>query len=141
MSQIWVPQAEPERPLRVSPRRRRLLLIEDDPDMVAIVTRAARSLGSDLSVEWSADVDTALERLMEQEYDAVLSDYMIEGEHTGFFLLEECRKLRPQARIALMSVLPLRLPPGLGVPFVPKPVTVSRLRQVLQDLLPAESSR
>lgn len=125
--------ASEQRLLRI--HRPRLLVVEDDPDMWKLVERAAREANPEVIIHWATDADGARSALEQQEFDAVMADFMLENSQSGWWLLGECRRLQPQARIALSSSLPLRAPGATGCPFLQKPFGMAECRQFVTQLL------
>ena len=68
----------------------RLLIVEDDPRLAAVLARGLRENG--YAVDRAADGGTALEHLHNNEYDAVVLDLMIPGIDG----MEVCRRLRAE---------------------------------------------
>lgn len=116
-------------------RRPRLLVVEDDPDMWRLVERAAHEANPEVVIRWATDAEGARQALEQHTFDAVLADFMLEGEQSGWWLLGECRRLQPSARIALASSLPLRAPGAAGCPFLQKPFALDECRTFVTRLL------
>lgn len=115
--------------------RTRVLLVEDDPDIVPLVVRELRELDPGCAVQWCTDSETASRALHADRYDAVVADYMIEGAGTGWSLHESARQIDSDLGYGLLSALPLEALEHLGVPFLQKPFTPSTLRAFLRTLL------
>lgn len=112
-------------------RRPALLVVEDDPDQQILIERAARAACPDVVIESAPDAATAIDALERRSFDLVLADYLLEDSENGWWVLEECRRLQPDARIALESSLPLR-PPGLAdCPFLRKPFDTLQCREFM----------
>lgn len=115
--------------------RTRVLLVEDDPDIVPLVVRELRELDLECSVQWCMDSEAASRALLTSRYDAVVADYLIEGASTGWSLHDRARHIDPELGYGLLSALPLEGVEHLGVPFLQKPFTPSTLRAFLRTLL------
>ena len=68
----------------------RVLVVEDHPDTRAVVGMYVASLGH--QVQLARDADTALERIIETEFDVMLTDVFLPGR-TGWDLVTELRTL------------------------------------------------
>lgn len=115
--------------------RPRLLVVEDDPDMWRLIERAAREANPEVLIHWTTDAEGARSALECFEFDAVLADFMLENSQSGWWLLGECRRLQPRARIALSSSLPLRAPGAVGCPFLQKPFGIEQCRSFVTQLI------
>jgi two-component system response regulator HydG len=79
---------------------RRLLIVDDDAAMREMLASLFHDQG--FATDEAISVDSALERLAESEYDAVLSDIKMPGR-SGIELVGELRRLRPETPIVLMT--------------------------------------
>ncbi|KAB2352383.1 response regulator transcription factor [Actinomadura rudentiformis] len=80
----------------------RLLVVEDDPGMAALLVRGLRREG--YAVDTAADGEDALWHVLEYEYDGVILDAMIPPPD-GF---EVCRRMREKGRWAPVLMLTAR---------------------------------
>lgn len=87
---------QPARPMR-------LLLVDDEPQIVAALARALRrSFGSRLAIESFSAGQTALDRLRERSFDVVISDLRMPGID-GLTLLAETARLQPRCVRLVLS--------------------------------------
>jgi DNA-binding NtrC family response regulator len=119
-----------------SSTRKRLLVVEDDADLVAVLERIASSIDADIVMDWAPDVEVAERQMHERRYDVVLADFLLESERTGFALRSRCERLQPHAAFAMMSSMPLDVPGEDPCPFLRKPFTVAECREFLRTMLP-----
>ena len=114
---------------------RRILVVEDDEDLLAAVIRVASSLGSSVEVDGAPDLEEARQLLDAGRYDLILADYYFEGSERGASLILESLASSPSTGVAMMSALPLpdflrvvdrELP--AGVQILPKPFSAVELR-------------
>src|SRR5579859_622457 len=70
----------------------RILLVEDDPDMSAMIMNGLNASG--FQVEWAADGRTGLKKGLQDAYSAIVLDLMLPGID-GW---EVCRRLRTGRR-------------------------------------------
>jgi len=80
----------------------RLLVVEDDPRLAAVLTRGLRENG--YAVDSAADGGAALDRLHNNDYDAVVLDVMIPGIDG----MEVCRRLRAERAAVPVLMLTAR---------------------------------
>jgi CheY-like chemotaxis protein len=123
--------------IRLLPRRRRVLVLDDDPAMQRLVARILRSDGCRADVTGTGA--EAIRKLAEADYDALLLDVMLptEGAYT---VIAHLRENRPEmlARVLLVTASPESVLRNLtsevaGVvhkPFQPEQLTAA-LRKVL----------
>lgn len=111
--------------------RWRLLIVDDDPRVRAMLCLSLRHLGIVLAVESGVAARAALDA---GAFDVIVSDYDMPGEN-GVELLEHVRASRPQVRRVLMSGGFVRVTVATGgavEAFLEKPFTPDDLRQVLE---------
>ncbi len=97
--------------------RLRVLVVDDDPDVLDMLARALRHLGFDVAP--AAGGEEALRRFRERPADVVLRDVRMRGVD-GPETLRALRGLDPAVRCVLMSGIPAATPPrrcgGWGPP-------------------------
>lgn len=119
------------------PRKAHLLLIDDDANTLASLSRAFRLAGHDATV-----CDNALraaELIRNEHFDLILSDVVMPGK-TGLELLEELKKSGVQTPIVLvsgqanieMAVKATRLG---ALDFLEKPLTTDKLLLTVENAL------
>jgi DNA-binding NtrC family response regulator len=100
-------------------KRPRILIVEDDVDSWNLIQSAVQKAIPDARIQWASDAASARLALESCRFDAMLADYMLEDECTGWNVLAECRRLQPEARVAMTSALPIRPPRDEECPFLP----------------------
>lgn len=81
----------------------RLLLVDDDPNVVAALRRVLRSsFTQSLTVECFGDPAAALERLRHIHFDVILSDYRM-PKMDGFEFLRLAREIQPHVVRMILS--------------------------------------
>src|ERR1700712_3298301 len=81
----------------------RLLLVDDDPNVVSALRRVLRSSFTEsLTVECFGDPIAALERLRDVHFDVVLSDYRM-PRMDGFEFLRQAREVQPHLIRIILS--------------------------------------
>lgn len=78
----------------------KLLLVDDEPSILAALRRLLRSDGYHISAE--TDPKTALARLQEEEYDLIISDQRM-PEMTGVDFLRHAKEVRPHSMRIVLS--------------------------------------
>jgi PAS domain S-box-containing protein len=79
-----------------------VLIIDDDPAVLAALPETLRLWMPDLLVEICASARLALDRIEATEYDAIISDVRM-PDMDGLMLLERIRSLRPQTPTLLIT--------------------------------------
>ena len=119
------------------PRKAHLLLIDDDPNTLASLSRAFRLAGHEATV--CDNAARAAELLRTEHFDLILSDVVMPGK-TGMELLEELKKSGLQTPIVLisgqanieMAVKATRLG---ALDFLEKPLTTDKLLLTVENAL------
>lgn len=119
---------------------KRILIVDDDPDLLFLVAHSVKNLGPDFQVSTASNVTAALEQIQKQQFDLIVSDYMMPGL-TGVDLAREVRQLTPHTAFILMTAhhdtsqmrstigdLPL-------AGFVGKPFTMPELLKVVKRVV------
>jgi two-component system, NtrC family, nitrogen regulation response regulator NtrX len=119
------------------PRKAHLLLIDDDPNTLASLSRAFRLAGHEATV--CDNANRAVQILQSQHFDLILSDVVMPGK-TGMELLEELKKSGLQTPVVLisgqanieMAVKATRLG---ALDFLEKPLTTDKLLLTVENAL------
>ncbi len=119
------------------PRKANLLLIDDDPNTLASLSRAFRLAGHEATV--CNNAARATELIRSQYFDLILSDVVMPGK-SGLELLEELKKDGVQTPIVLisgqanieMAVKATRLG---ALDFLEKPLTTDKLLVTVENAL------
>jgi signal transduction histidine kinase len=124
-------------------RRARILLVDDEPMVLSLVSRA---LQAEYDVEACASAAEALETLgRDRGFDLILTDLRMPAM-SGLELYEQCRAIEPGlgARIAFMtggSPTDEGILPGWDNPVLIKPFTTRELLQQVHDILERQRAR
>ncbi len=120
----------------------RILVVEDDRELEPLVRRAAGTLAPPVAVDWCTNTEAAHDLLATGFYDAVISDWRLDGDLSGIALRSECFELQPQAVFAMTSAYPLSRylysVGGRATPFLAKPFDLVRCRKFLRSLITSE---
>ncbi len=112
-----------------------VLVVEDDPDVLAVAVEALSSLGYD--VYSAANATEALSILRrETPIDVLFSDIVMPGNMNGIELAREARRLRPGIRVLLSSgyTRPDLLAED-NSDFIPKPYQMAELDRQLRAMI------
>ncbi|HEY8087715.1 MAG TPA: response regulator [Polyangiaceae bacterium] len=121
----------------------RILLVEDDPTLARIYTRALRASG--FLVDHAPDGVEGLDRLLRGDYDVVVSDVCM-PRMGGLELLEAARRTRPDVPVVLMTAQldadTYSRARALGsVRYLLKPVGLEQLANAVQTAALLRASR
>ncbi len=100
-----------EKTIRKHPRK--VLIVEDDLFLAAIVGRAIYDINADSDIDWATSLEQALGKVIqgidqigESPYELVIADIMLEGRGTGLDLWKVFCRTYPQVPIMVISSLP-----------------------------------
>ena len=121
-------------------RKKYILIVDDDPDILTAITTALTDLGADL--ETATDGNTAVSFAEERKPDLIILDIMLPGKG-GLLVLEKLRKgKRPgeKPRVIMITATQGRrhrqYAEALGVDeYLNKPFRMERLVEVTEKLL------
>jgi len=119
------------------PRKAHLLLVDDDPNTLASLSRAFRLAGHEATV--CDNAARAVELLRTESFDLILSDVVMPG-HSGIELLEDLKKAGLKTPIVLisgqanieMAVKATRLG---ALDFLEKPLSTDKLLLTVENAL------
>jgi DNA-binding NtrC family response regulator len=126
--------------------RRRILVVDDEPDNLDLFVRTLRPLGE---LSTATGGHEALEMLRDGEFAAVIADHAMPGL-TGVELLERAARISPHTERILVSgygdveLLTDAINRGHISHFLPKPIDPKILRQLVKEAvgaIPAEGRR
>jgi two-component system nitrogen regulation response regulator NtrX len=119
------------------PRKAHLLLVDDDPNTLASLSRAFRMAGHEVTV--SDNATRALETLRSETFDLVFSDVVMPGK-TGLDLLEEMKILGIKTPIIMISgqaniEMAVRATKLGALDFLEKPLSTDKLLLTIENAL------
>lgn len=115
----------------------KVLLVEDETDLLAIVSEALDHHG--MEVVGADSGVKAIERLRcDDSFDVLVSDIAMPGDLSGIDVANEVASRYPGMRVVLTSGHPLSHFPPLpaNVSFLPKPYRIKQLVDVVRALGP-----
>ena len=134
----WAPRRRSED--QRAPVSGRILVVEDDPEVLDVTVEMLRTFGWDVST--APDGPSALSILRrDAEIDVLFTDIVMPRGMNGVELAQQARRLRPTLRVLLASGYPASaLPADQGdgdngeFPFLSKPYRASELAKKLRAL-------
>ena len=91
---------------------RKVLIVEDDLFLAAIVGRAVYDINADSDIDWATSLEQALGKVIqgidqigESPYELVIADIMLEGRGTGLDLWKVFCRTYPQVPVMVISSL------------------------------------
>src|SRR5947209_19686930 len=114
-----------------------LLIIDDEPNTLASLSRAFRLAGHEATV--SDKPDRALELVQRQHFDLILSDVVMPGKD-GLKLLEEIKALGVTTPVVMMSgqahiEMAVRATRLGASDFLEKPISTAKLLPTLENAM------
>ena len=114
----------------------RVLVVEDDPSIAALVPRALQRLGGDCQAV--ATAEAALDLLTGQPWDLLITDLSLPGKD-GLTLLREVRQLRVDLPVIVLtgdvrSITTAQAIEGGATEVLAKPFQVAALRELVARL-------
>lgn len=111
----------------------RILVVEDEPRVAALITDALRELGYE--VHMTNDPEAALEMLKgERPLDLLVSDIVM-PEMNGREFVRRARALRPGLKVLFVSAYEPDAIEGDGAPLLRKPFTIDALAASVRSVL------
>jgi DNA-binding NtrC family response regulator len=119
------------------PRKAHLLLVDDDPNTLASLSRAFRLAGHEATV--CDNAGRALELLRTESFDLILSDVVMPGK-SGLELLEDLKKAGVRTPIVLISgqaniEMAVRATKLGALDFLEKPLSTDKLLVTVENAL------
>jgi DNA-binding NtrC family response regulator len=119
------------------PRKAHLLLVDDDPNTLASLSRAFRLAGHEATV--CDNAGRALELLRTENFDLILSDVVMPGK-SGLELLEDLKKAGVKTPIVLISgqaniEMAVRATKLGALDFLEKPLSTDKLLVTVENAL------
>src|SRR6202790_2080459 len=134
---LWPRLATDQRKGRCLPRKAHLLLVDDDPNTLASLSRAFRLAGHEATV--CDNAGRALDLLRTESFDLILSDVVMPGK-SGLELLEDLKKAGVKTPIVLISgqaniEMAVRATKLGALDFLEKPLTTDKLLVTVENAL------
>lgn len=116
---------------------RRVLIVDDEVTVTRVLASGLRRSSGHYQVETATSGEEALEKIRQQSYDVVVTDYKMPGI-SGLDLAREIRRISPATAVVLMTAYgtsELRASVHeIGVEYLDKPFPIDRLRELVRQL-------
>ncbi len=133
------PEGAPGPPAEARPRRPRVLVVEDNPEVQKVLGYLLRD---DYDADLASGTEEALARMAETTYDALLIDINLGEEQTGVDLMQRLRRQLAGAAVPMIACTAYAMPGDqeqflqLGFDaYLQKPLTREMLVQTLEAVL------
>lgn len=118
---------------------KQILIVDDEVSILEVLKSSLRKASEAYHVETATDGYLALEKLNQQKFDLVITDYKMVGIN-GLELLEAIRTIRPNTRVILMTAygsesLQAEAHRLQAHRFLHKPLEISAFRKIVQESL------
>lgn len=88
-------------------RRKKVLIVDDDRDLVETLSQALQARGYDTATAYNAN--EGLKKLEQERPDLLILDVMMETDTAGFEMVYQIRSWRPESRYAAFRETPVIL--------------------------------
>lgn len=118
---------------------RRILLVDDEPNILAILKKSLQKLDPPCEILTARDGNEALTLLQDKPFNLVVTDYKMAGLD-GIELLERIQQLQPETRTILITAygsdeLEVHARRLQAYEYLTKPLEIGAFRQVVQQAL------
>lgn len=121
-------------------RKFRVLMVEDDACMKPLMARIFYSYKPNVDLRWVTSLTDGKQALLEEEFDLIVTDYLLSDGPHGIELRRLTKLIQPKARVLLVSGYSLKIlekDSGVSlqeVSFLQKPFRVSECFEALHGL-------
>jgi CheY-like chemotaxis protein len=118
---------------------KRVLIVDDEETILRLLKSSLISLGGSYEVITENNGESALERVRQEPFDLVVTDYMM-GGMDGMQLLEAIRQLHPETRVVMItaygsSELEQQAHDLKVYRYLTKPLEIAVFRQIVKEAL------
>ncbi len=125
----------------------RVLIIEDDRALEAVLSRVLKSISPEIQCDWVGSAEDALVKIKQgiasksKKYDLILADIFLEGKITGIDFWQTCQVLCPSTTVLVMSSMPVDCffetigSKAVSPPYLAKPFSVGECKSIIEGLL------
>lgn len=118
---------------------KRILIVDDEESILTVLKGSLKKLGPDYQVVTVTDGFAALDKLLEQPFDLVVTDYNM-AQMDGLELMEAVRYAQPDARIIMITAygyeaLEKEVQRLKAYRYLTKPLDINDFRQLVQEAL------
>ncbi|MBA4147447.1 MAG: response regulator [Verrucomicrobia bacterium] len=142
MAQASVPEQPAPTPEKISGGSEKILIVEDEPDLRALVREILKHYGYEVLEAGSGPEALPIWQKHADEIDLLLTDLVMPGNMTGRELADNLLKQRPELKVIYTSgysveTLGKDLSMKRGINFLPKPYQPITLVKMVRDCLDA----
>ncbi|MBA3531966.1 MAG: response regulator [Ardenticatenales bacterium] len=124
---------------------KRMLVVDDEPNVTMVVADSLRKLGKEYEIETAHNGAEALEKIRQTAYTLVITDYKMPGMD-GLDLAEAIRELSPQTLVVLMTAFNIhgvqeKLDQQALDGYIQKPFTVAQIRSIVEQMAGGEVAK
>jgi CheY-like chemotaxis protein len=114
-----------------------VLIVDDDKSVLRMIEYGLNKLGPEFKISTATDMDGALAQIEQQQFDLIITDYMMPGL-TGVDLARAVNRLSPNTQIVLMTAYgteKLRdTSAHIGFDrYIDKPFDIEIIRDIIRD--------
>lgn len=119
--------------------QKRVLIVDDEPSITFAMVEGLGKLGRGYIFETAVNGQEALNKVRENTYDLIITDYMMPGM-SGITLVQNIRKVAPTAQIIMMTAYgSTGLQEVVGSlkldGYIDKPVRIEKIREIVKAAL------
>jgi CheY-like chemotaxis protein len=116
---------------------RRVLIVDDDKEIITMLQYSLKSLGADYEIETALGSLEALAKIEKNAFNLVVTDYMMK-DMTGVDLARAVRRLSPGTQVILMSAFGSKrlrdTSESLGLDgYLDKPFDIEKMRRIITN--------
>lgn len=126
----------------------KVLIVEDDLFLAAIVGRAIYDINADSDIDWATSLEQALGKVInginqigQSPYELVIADIMLEGRGTGLDLWKVFCRTYPNVPVMVISSLPesevnnaIGFESQSNLNYLKKPFTMGDLKNNIKEI-------
>lgn len=128
---------------------RKILVVEDDKDVTALLKIVLKDAVSDAHIDWATSFEESVKHLIENSdiiqsnpYDLIIADIFLEGNGIGLDLFKLINRTYFEVPFLIISSLPyeqvleaLNQEKKNNLTFLPKPFHLSQCKDRVKDLI------
>lgn len=113
-----------------------ILVVDDEPSLVKFLSKSLKRLGDDYVIDTAQDAHEALEKIEQNRYQLLLTDYMMPNM-SGIDLIQAAKAMSPGTQYVLMSAhitdqIRHEVSMMEFIDYISKPFTTNQIRELVQ---------
>lgn len=117
---------------------KRILIVDDEESILVVLKNSLKKLGPDYQIATVTDGFAALDQIMAESFDLIVTDYNM-AHMDGLELLEAIHYTQPNAQVIMMTAYGNDILEAearrLQIRYLAKPLEINLFRQVVQETL------